>query len=92
VAVPAEKRAMVGYGGMDDVLNALEQRLKESPYVAGASFTAADVYVGSQLGWGTQFGTIENRPVFADYVARIYARPAYQRANEADNALVAQAG
>jgi glutathione S-transferase len=88
VAVPGDKRAMVGYGGMDDVLNVMEQRLKESPYFAGDAFTAADVYAGSQLVWGTQFGTIENRPVFADYVARVCARPAYLQAGAADDALV----
>jgi glutathione S-transferase len=39
------------------------------------------VYTGSQLGWGMMFGTIEKRPVFEAYVARLSARPAAVRAN-----------
>ncbi len=88
VAVPADKRAMVGYGAMEDVLNTLEQRLLESPYFSGSAFSAADVYVGAQIGWGVQFGTIDARPAFVDYVAKINARPAYQRAVQRDDALV----
>ena len=51
------------------------------PYICGGQFTAADVYVGSQLGWGMMFGTIEKRPIFEAYVARLHARPAAQQAN-----------
>jgi glutathione S-transferase len=49
--------------------------------MCGEQFTAADVYVGSQLGWGMMFGTIEKRPLFEAYVGRLYARPAAQQAN-----------
>jgi glutathione S-transferase len=56
--------------------------------VTGDSFTAADVYVGSQIGWGLQFGTIEKRPTFAQYWERISKRPAALRAREIDDALV----
>jgi len=49
--------------------------------VAGEQFTAADVYAGSQLGWGMMFGTIEKRPVFEDYVERLGTRPAVRQAN-----------
>ena len=58
-----------------------------TPYLAGDSFTAADVYVGSQLGLGMQFGTIEKRPAFVDYVGRLTARPAAIRAKQIDDAL-----
>ena len=47
-----------------------------------------DVYAGSQIGWGLQFGTIERRKSFEDYWARISSRPAKQKADEIDNALV----
>lgn len=49
--------------------------------ICGEQFTAADVYVGSQLGWGMMFGTIEKRPLFETYVERLYARPAARQAN-----------
>jgi glutathione S-transferase len=38
-----------------------------------------------------QFGTIEKRPAFERYVARLISRPAYLRANDIDNKLIAQA-
>ncbi len=67
---------MVGFGCMDDVLNALEGALKGRQYLAGDSFTAADLYIASHLTWGMNFGTIEKRPVFEAYAERHVNRPA----------------
>lgn len=87
---PVEKRAMAGYGTYEDVMDTLETAVANGPYVCGGQFTAADVYVGSQIGWGLQFGTVEKRPGFEDYVARLMARPAAVRARELDDAAMAQ--
>jgi glutathione S-transferase len=57
-------------------------------YLAGDSFTAADVYLGAQIGWGMMFGTIEKRPAFERYWQRISARPAAVRARQIDDALL----
>jgi glutathione S-transferase len=86
--VPQERRGMVGYGSMDEVVSALEHAVSQNEYMAGNRFTAADVYVGSQIGWGMVFGTIEKRPAFESYWARISSRPAAIRAREIDDALV----
>lgn len=86
--VPDERRGMVGYGGVRDVVDALEYAVTQSEYIAGDRFTAADVYVGSQIGWGMMFGTLEKRPAFEAYWQRISARPAAIRAREIDDALV----
>jgi glutathione S-transferase len=90
VVVPPERRGMVGYGSLEAVLGTLEGALSGVEYLAG-SFGAADVVVGSQLGWGMRFGTLPARPVFEAYVARLHARPAAQRARSIDDALVAAA-
>ncbi|MXQ12515.1 glutathione S-transferase family protein [Microvirga makkahensis] len=87
--VPDERRGMVGYGGMNDVVNALEYAVTQSEYIAGDHFGAADVYVGSQIGWGMMFGTLEKRPAFEAYWQRISSRPAAVRAREIDDALAA---
>jgi glutathione S-transferase len=87
---PVEKKAMAGYGTYEDVMSALETAVAGGPFLCGDQFTAADVYVGSQIGWGLQFGTIEKRPGFEDYVGRLMARPAALRANELDDAALAQ--
>src|SRR4051794_38501592 len=64
VDVPADRQRMVGWGSLGDVVNALELAVTAHEYVAGDRFTAADVYVGSQIGWGMQFNGIERRPAF----------------------------
>jgi glutathione S-transferase len=86
--VPEGREAMAGYGRFGDVMKALESAVGQTDYVAGASFTAADVYLGAQIGWGLQFGTIEKRPAFERYWARISAPPAARRAKEIDDALL----
>ncbi len=89
--VSDDKKAMAGWGSYGDVLDTLEKAITENEFLAGDRFTAADVYTGSQIGWGIGFGTIEKRPAFEAYWARISDRPAYKRAKEIDNALIAQA-
>jgi len=88
IDVAPERERMVGYGTMGHVLDALEGALYGREYIAADHFTAADCYVGSQLGWGMMFGTIEKRPTFEAYVARLHARPAFKRAHEADEAAM----
>jgi glutathione S-transferase len=85
--VPPDRERMSGYGNLAAVLDTLEAAVSGSPYLAGDTFTAADVYVGSQLGFGLQFGMIEKRPAFVDYVGRLTTRPAAVRAKQIDDAL-----
>lgn len=91
LARPAPQRtAALGYGTYDDVVNTLEKALIPGPYLLGANFSAADVYLGSQLGWGMMLKTLEPRPAFQDYLARLAQRPAYKRFNEQSDALEAR--
>ena len=85
---PVEKRAMAGYGTFESTMDTLEAAVAGREYVAGDRFTAADVYVGSQIGWGLMFGTIEKRQAFSDYVDRLHARPAFQRGTALDDAAM----
>ena len=86
--VPQERRGMAGYGSFADVMNTLEAAVSGPEYLVGDRFSAADVYVGSHIGWGLRFGTIEKRPTFERYVEGIAARPAAVRAREIDDALM----
>ncbi len=88
--VPPERERMIGYGNIGQVLKTIEDAVSRDPYLAGDSFTAADLYVGSQIGFGLMFGTIEKRPAFEQYWQRLSSRPACIRAKELDDALVAQ--
>ncbi len=86
--VPPERQGMVGFGSHGTVLDVLERAVSGGPWLCGEQFTAADVYTGSGLVWGLQFGTVEQRPAFVDYAARLVARPAAKRAQALDDALL----
>ena len=77
-----------GYGSLDRVLDALDELLADREWILGDRFSAADVYLGSQVAWGVQFGTMEARPAFGPYIERLRSRPAAMRAREKDDALM----
>jgi glutathione S-transferase len=85
--VSEDKRMTVGYGTKDLALDAIETAIADSPYVTGDAFSAADVYVGSQIAFGLQFGTVPERESFAAYVARVTDRDAYRRAVAIDDGV-----
>jgi glutathione S-transferase len=88
---PETREVMAGYGRLETVVDTLESAVSRTDYVAGAAFGAADIYVGSQIGWGLQFGWLERRPAFERYWERISERPAAVRARDIDDALSAPA-
>jgi glutathione S-transferase len=83
--VPPERERMMGYGNLGKVLGTLEAAVSSGDYLVGNSFTAADVYIGSQIGFGLMFGTLETRPAFERYWQRLSARPAFRRAKQLDD-------
>ena len=84
--VPPDKERMAGYGNFAKVMDVLEQAVSQGPYLVGTAFTAADLYIGSHLGFGMQFGMIDKRPAFERYVANLMARPAAVKAKQIDDA------
>ena len=84
-----DQRRMVGYDTFDTVVDVLDKQVAANAYVCGDRFTAADVYFGSQIIWGTQFGSLPARDSFAAYVERLTAREAYKKAKQIDNELIA---
>ena len=88
--VPPERERMMGYGNIGKVLSTLEAAVSSGDYLVGNSFTAADVYVGSQIGFGMMFGMLEARPAFERYWQRLSARPAFVRAKQLDEEKAAE--
>lgn len=86
--VPADKKGRVGYGSMEDVVATLSAHLSTHRYFCGEAFSAVDVYVGSQIGWGLGFKTLPPAPELSAYWDRIKTRPALARANAMDDALL----
>jgi glutathione S-transferase len=80
----------LGYGTYERALETLEHALRPGPWVLGDRFSAADVYLGSQMGWALMVKNLEPRPLFVEYVARCNERPAMKRMIERNNELLEQ--
>jgi glutathione S-transferase len=76
------KRAMLGYGDFDTVMDVLTRAVSKGPWLMGEQFTAADVVIGAQIRFGMTFKLIPEHSEFTKYTARIAARPAARRAGE----------
>jgi glutathione S-transferase len=87
VDVPPDRQGMVGYGNYDLVVDTLAKAVSKRPFIAGDRFSAADVYVGSHISWGMQFGTLPKNPDLVNYWEKLGEREAYKRGNELDNQL-----
>lgn len=90
------RSSALGYGSYEDVMAGIEHAIQPGPYILGDRFSAADVYLGSQLGWGLMTKSIEARPAFEEYVARLGKRPAYvrfmEKTKELEQALATRQG
>jgi glutathione S-transferase len=79
-----------GYGCYEDTMNALEKALAPGPYILGDRFSAVDVYVGSQIGFGMMMKSLEPRPAFEAYLKRVHDRPAFKKATEQAEKMIVQ--
>jgi glutathione S-transferase len=86
-----QEAGRTGYGSLEAVVRALTGHLEQNDYIADGRFTAADVYLGSQVGWGLQFKTIPANPVLEAYWARLKDRSGLKAANAKDTALIPEA-
>jgi glutathione S-transferase len=74
-----DRPSAIGYGTYEDVLATIEKLITPGPFVLGERFSAADVYLGSEIGWGMLTKSLEARPAFGAYVSRQARRPAFER-------------
>ncbi|KQN09421.1 glutathione S-transferase [Sphingobium sp. Leaf26] len=88
--LPEGRERTAGYGRFEDTIAALETAVAGEAWICGDQFTAADVYVGSQIDWGLNFKSIPSSPALEAYAARLRTRPGYKRQKEIDGALIAQ--
>ena len=83
------RRAALGYGDFETVMDVVANAVAKGPHLMGEQFTAADVVIGSTLRWGMMFKLLPERPEFTAYTSRLAARPAAQRAEAKDKELAA---
>ena len=87
---PEDKQRMFGYGSYERAIAVVDELLSLRDYVCGDRFTAADVYVGSQIMFPMQFGMLPEKDSFLRYRDRLQARDAYKRATEIDEGIIAE--
>jgi glutathione S-transferase len=79
-----KKTAMANIRRRLDYVNTV---LRGQPYLMGEHFTVADAYLYTVLSWGRYMKLeLSEWPEIATYQARVHARPAVQRALEAERA------
>ena len=87
---PASRPGALGYGCYEDTVATLEKALTPGPYILGTQFSAVDVYIGSQIGFGMMVKALEPRPAFQEYANRLQQRPAYRRFMEKTEKIAAE--
>ncbi len=78
-----------GYGNEADLMRTLEGALAGRTHLVGDRFTVADLYMAALLGYYMRIGELAPTPLFETYAGLHLQRPAAQRANARDDALVA---
>lgn len=86
-----EQEFFLGYGSYERTVDQLEWAVKRHPFIAGDRFTAADIYVGSHIGWGLGLQTLPPKDAFLTYAGSLATREAYKRAVAKDEELLAGA-
>ncbi len=86
------KPGQVGWGTYEAALDAMTKAIEGKDFVLGKSFSMADVVFGGTLRFMLRFEMIEARPVFTSYVDRLNQRPALQRADARNAAVMAEHG
>ncbi len=74
----ARQQMTVGFGSYERVVDVLDKWFQKNDFTCGDRFTMADVIVGSQVDWGLNFGTLQDRPAFRAYQSRLQARDPYK--------------
>jgi glutathione S-transferase len=85
-----QQQIMLGYGSMDLGVPTLRAAVSAHDCIAGCCFSAADVYVGSQIGWGCPIGVLAADGGFARSLDRVTTRGAAVRAREKNDVLAGE--
>ena len=80
----ADKQATAGYGSFERAVDTLEHAVTGKRFIANDKFSAADVVIGSQIGFMLMFGLLDPRPAFTNYIASVTDRDAYRRGKRLD--------
>jgi glutathione S-transferase len=86
------KPGQAGWGDHESMIRAMESALEGRDYILGSEFSMADVIFGGTLRYMLRFNMIEPRPLFTAYAERLGQRPALQRADARNAAVMKERG
>lgn len=86
------KPSQAGWGAPDAMLAAMESALTGKDWILGDTFSIADVVFGGTVRFMLRFNMLEARPLFTAYNDRIGQRPALQKAEARNAAIMAEHG
>jgi len=86
------KPSQVGWGTAESMLQAIEFAIRGKDYLLGDSFSMADVIFGGTIRYMLRFKMLEPTPALTAYDERLAARPALQRAEARNNAVIQERG
>lgn len=81
-----------GWGTFEAMHATLEHAIGEGPWLLGDTFTMADVCLGGTIRYMVQFGMVEKRERFMDYLDRLQQRPAFQRSTAINGRIIEERG
>jgi glutathione S-transferase len=86
------KASQVGWGAYESMLAAMESAIAGRSYVLGDRFSMADCIFGGAIRYLLRFKVLEATPTFTAYAERLAARPAAQRADARNAAVIEEHG
>ena len=86
------KPGQAGWGDHESMLRSIEAAIAGKAFVLGDDFSMADVIFGGTVRYMLRFNMLAPSPTLTAYVERLNARPASQRAEARNMAIVAERG
>jgi len=86
------KPSSVGWGSYEEMLATMEKAVTGRKFLLGDDFSMADAIFGGTIRYMLMVKMLEATPAFTAYVERLNARPALQRADAKNAAIVEERG
>ena len=86
------RASSAGWGTHEDMLHSIDYAVSSGDFILGDMFSMADVVFGGTVSYMVRFGMLTTTPALKPYLERLDARPARQRAEARNAAVVKERG
>jgi len=74
-----DRPTALSYGSYEDTMKTTEEALTPGPFLCGDTFTTADLYLSSAIGFGQMTKSMVLTPTMQKYMDRCFDRPGHKR-------------